>query len=297
MSASDLQSLYIYMYPRKGNANSLITMNKRLYIKKIISVTFIILFLISGVFDIMSVRSLSALGDLGEPRNAYDQGMAGILEGDILVLSLFVNTPSDKWTVHEMNETLPKLQTATDYLTKQAGDYKVDVSFNYDWSKDRKLRYRAIADFETDDKDFTDKLDELIGSLVNGRINYDDILSSYGADGIFMMVYFNAPDRSYAIAYDGEDIPQETVIMFNDGDAAEYAHEILHVFGAHDFYDGEEYTDDVVKFIKKKYPDDIMLDTVMKKDEISNSIGPVTAYHIGWTDETKEFKEYDQLLR
>ena len=266
-------------------------MKYRTYFSKLISAVCVTSLLAAACLGLTDVKSFAALGDLGEPRNAYNQGMAGILEGDIVVLSLYVNTPSDKWTVHEMNETLPKLKIATGYLEKQAKDNNVDVSFNYDWSKDRKLRYRTIADFETDDKDFTDKLDELIGGLVNGRI------SSYGADGIFMMVYFNAPDRSYAIAYDGEDIPQETVIMFNDGDAAEYAHEILHVFGAHDFYQGEEYTDDVVEYITKKYPDEIMLDTKMKGDEITNIISPITAYHIGWTDDNKDFKDKKQLLR
>ncbi|MCR4788001.1 MAG: hypothetical protein K5888_05420 [Lachnospiraceae bacterium] len=242
-------------------------------------------------------QAKAALGDIGEPRNAYNLGMAGILEGNIVVLSLFVDTPSDKWNVTLMKDTLKKLDMATEYLEKQAEDNDIELEFDYDWTKDRNLRYRIATDFEADDEAFEDKIDEVIGHQVNTRIDYQKIKESYGADGIFMMLYFNTEDRCYAIAYDGEDIPQETVLVYNNSDACEYAHEILHVFGAHDLYEGAEYTEDVVKYVKKTYPEEIMFDTGLKNGKIEKEISPITAYHIGWVDKISETSKYDQLKR
>ena len=112
-----------------------------------------------------------------------------------------------------------------------------------------------------------------------------------------MMIFFAGEGRSYAVTYDGEDIPQETAIIFDGADAAVYAHEILHVFGAHDYYEDAEYTADVVQYIKKKYPKEIMLSPQCTEYGIDSVISPVTAYHIGWLDSAKEAEEYEELKR
>jgi hypothetical protein len=64
--------------------------------------------------------------------------------------------------------------------------------------------------------------------------------------------------------------------------AATIAHEILHLFGAEDYY-----TPNARKALANKtYPKDIMLEA---RDDVSkNDIGDLTAYSIGWTDVAPE---------
>ena len=77
---------------------------------------------------------------------------------------------------------------------------------------------------------------------------------------------------------------------------AVYAHEILHIFGAHDLYRGEEYSRAVTDYIAANYPDEIMR-SVAGEGRISEQISRITAYHLGWIDEIPETESFPELIR
>ena len=64
--------------------------------------------------------------------------------------------------------------------------------------------------------------------------------------------------------------------------ASTIAHEILHLFGAEDYYVSMSRE----ALANQKYPDDIMLWQVERIQD--NSIGDCTAYSVGWTDEVPD---------
>ena len=191
------------------------------------------------------------------------------------------------------------------YIEETASGYGVETQFILDWSEEssQDLCMEKTVDFTiSDDSDFMDALDEAFAQWTEEELSYERLLQEYGADGIATCMFVNAPGRSYAIVYDGEDNVMESLVMFARNDKgteeepAVYAHEILHVFGAHDLYRGEEYSRAVTDYIAASYPDEIMR-SVAGEGKISEQISRITAYHLGWIDEIPETESFPELIR
>ena len=94
---------------------------------------------------------------------------------------------------------------------------------------------------------------------------------------------------------------------YTDGEAespATYAHEILHLFGAPDLYEGssDPYVDEaLVSYVADTYPGDIMLSTYdgptdqSRFDAITKEISPLTAYCLGLADTCPELARFPLL--
>ena len=90
--------------------------------------------------------------------------------------------------------------------------------------------------------------------------------------------------------------------MFSGESPAVYAHEIMHLFGAHDLYEEAEFTSEVTSYVKQTYPMEIMYRVTDEQgnsydEKIINTISPITAYHLGWIDELEELALFPQLIR
>lgn len=245
--------------------------------------------------------------ELGSPRSSYGLGSAAFLKGRNLLVSLFVTTPESGWTKQEQEKSLQKLGSAADYIEEQAKQYGTSVDLIYDWSSQPNLKAEAETDFSiSEDTDYVDRLDQEIAGWFEERISYERLLETYDAEGIVTCVFVNNPGISYAIVYDGTDNVKESMILFT-GDyyhygkeetAAAYAHEILHVFGAHDLYQEAEFTKEVTDYVADTYPNEIML-TVSDDGSggITQMVSPITAYHLGWISDTEEIDRFPQLNR
>ena len=110
-----------------------------------------------------------------------------------------------------------------------------------------------------------------------------------------IIVAVNKPGISYTIQdeyCDGwEDV--EYSVIFNgylgtdlEATAATTAHEMLHQFGAEDYYDPYGYYPRRKELAEQYYSDDIMLRVY--QDIVWNDIGDVTAFTIGWLQEPPE---------
>ncbi len=272
------------------------TRNERIIIRFVA-----IVILISLMLYLFTVKAYAQLGDLGEPRSSYDLGSSSILEGRCLVVSFYVDTPKNSWNTAEIDATIENMRIACEYLEDTAAKYGSGAEMIYDWSRGgdlRRLYHRAKIPFITDESEESeDKLDEYIARWVTYLPSYEALMEEYDADNIFMIVFFNHDGRSYAISLDGIDSWNESLIAYTDANPAVLAHEMLHLFGAHDYYEGAEYTEDVVLYIKKKYPNEIMLKTKYQKGKITSEVSPLTAYHLGWTDSAEELEKFKQLTR
>ncbi len=237
------------------------------------------------------------------PRSSYGLGSAKYLEGRNLLYSLFVDTPQSTWSREEMEDTLQNLNRAALYIEETAQEYGQETKLVCDWQENEDLIGRAAVDFEiADDKDFVDRLDQEIGVWVENLVDYGAMTEEYGAEGIALLVFVNNPGTSYAIVYDGVDNPKESVVFFAGEPPAVYAHEILHLFGAHDLYQEAEYTKEITDYLQEAYPLEIMRTVTGQKGEIFeedivNTVSPVTAYHLGWLDEIEEADRFPQLKR
>ena len=243
---------------------------------------------------------------LGNPRSSYGLGSATYLRGRNVLISLFVTTPESSFSDNEKAAALEKVGTAVSYLEKQAASYGVEAEFVYDFAEHPDLVLEVQTDFAiNEEEDFVDRLDEEIALWKEELVSYEKVKASYEADGIAMLIYVNNPGISYAIVYDGTDSQQETVILFTQDyyrpgkaeAATVYAHEILHLFGAHDLYEEAEFTREVPEYVALTYPEEIMYTVEESGGKITAEISEITAYHLGWIEEAEAVKMFPQLER
>ncbi len=256
--------------------------------------------------EVLEEPELQREETLGAPRSSYGLGSAKYLKGKNLLLSLFVNTPQSSWSEEEQLQILDKVDKAVDFIEKQAGSYQVETELLYDFMRYPDLKKEAETDFLIqEDVDFLDRLDEEIALWQEEILCYEEMIDKYGVDGIATMIFINNPGISYAIVYDGTDSKKETVILFagdyyqqgKEESATAYAHEILHVFGAHDLYEDAEFTKEVSDYVALTYPKEIMYTVTQSGNEISSVLSPITAYYLGWIDEAEEIDMFPQLIR
>jgi len=243
---------------------------------------------------------------LGDPRSSYGLGSAAYLKGKNVLLSLFVTTPESIFTNEEQLQMLRKIEKAATYIEAQAKDYGVSAELIYDFTAYPDLKKEAETDFVINEEvDFVDRLDEEIALWQEEILAYEEVKAQYGADGIATMIFVNNPGISYAIVYDGTDSQKETMILFSEDyytpgkkeTETAYAHEILHVFGAHDLYEDAEFTGEVTDYVALTYPREIMYTVTQNGEQIEGSISPITAYHLGWIEDADEIHKFPQLIR
>ncbi len=240
---------------------------------------------------------------LGKPRSSYGLGSAGYLKETNLLYSLYVDTPESQWTDTDKEQTLSSLLLAADYIEEQAVEYGCETQLICDWQENPELTGNATVDFAiSDEEDFVDRLDEEIALWVKEKVDFSGLKKSCNAKGIALLVFVNNPGTSYAIVFDGVDNPKESLILFREEPPSVYAHEILHLFGAHDLYRDAEYTREVTDFVGTTYPLEIMFTVAGEKgvtytDKIVNEVSPITAYHLGWINDAEEIELFPQLKR
>ena len=242
-------------------------------------------------------------GELGNPRSSYKLGSAKNLEGKNLIYSLFVDTPDAKWTDRDKKKALKNLEIAKEYIETEAKSYHKKVDLVVDFEENEDLTGSARINFSLKDgEDYEEALDEEIAAWLDEQIDYEALTKEYKAKGIATIVFVNHKGSTYAICYDGVDNPQESLVMFAGEVPAVYAHEILHLFGAHDLYEDAEYTEEVCEYVKKAYPGEIMYTVKdengrLNNSEIQNELSPITAYHLGWVNYIEEIDVFPQLKR
>lgn len=254
-----------------------------------------------------------------EEQKAY--GSAALLTDATVLVNVFLNDAAHghTWDAESRAAAVQRTQLAVDWITEQAAGYEAAVNLICDRSADGSdstltrsyLVQSAMQGGENSEGSsaFLDEMDTLCASLAA-----DSRLAAYGARHIAFLFFLPISGTSFTMAHyadDGDSFYYEYSCLYKtdaytDGEAespATYAHEILHLFGAPDLYEGssDPYVDEaLVSYVADTYPGDIMLSTYeddgsSRFDAITKEISPLTAYCLGLADTCPELAQFPLL--
>ncbi len=266
---------------------------------------------------VKTVYTEYTMREAGEPYSDWKEattGSAKYLDGNSVLVSIFVDTEESDWSVHDENLARANTEIACDYLKEQGKLYGKDVNLIYDIFAHSDLKYRMsfnITRHNVGNDSYSDELSKDVYEFIDNNIDTKAIMEKYQVNSIGYLVFVD--DRSdKCLAYpfyetSWKDKYTEFCLIYlnwSDGsivDASTYAHEILHLFGARDLYHTSDYVGiykDFVLYAEKEYGNDIMLGSFADKSigrDIKVDITDLTAYFLGWMYYITEIDTYPSI--
>lgn len=246
-------------------------------------------------------------------------GSAGDLEGRTIVVTIFGSDDVYSWDYSYRDKPAKGdirdfLEIAGDYLEEMAASYGKKSYFITDFIEHEDLSYDADFSPEVFDEDFVyyGQIDTLVWDYIDENIDEEFLREKYRADNVVYFFIMNTDVTNDLVTctrnwYPGTSSDSEIVYLFNVdygllNPPAVYAHEILHTFGAPDFYTTSwEYgiTNEFIRYVEANLNNDIMYtcsDPVTGDylyDRIANDYSDLTAYFVGLTDDCSLADEWD----
>ena len=237
-------------------------------------------------------------------KDLIDVGSARHLSGNVCVLYLFVGTETSRWSQDEIEATAQKLYAAEDWLKSEAQRYGKKVEFR-NYSIKRQLIDNNIPanPFQPDAVGYPKTVLRRYGYTGNKEL-HEILTRKTGCQQFLVLVFPHVAGRCYASAVNrnmagngsGRSMP-ECCMLYQISDdtgrelqVGRIAHEMLHLFGAWDFYAISP--DDKARSERAAdlYPESIMLRSYGDIDQ--RSIDPLTAWLVGLSHKEQEwFKE------
>ena len=193
-------------------------------------------------------------------------GSCKALKGNVAVTVVFVDDAVSSWTQQEIDEFTGELYIDISELTNQASQWGVELNVTM-------YSGYSSLDYEVEPATAFYALGPILSSAGYDMYNLSDSLKlKTGADAVPFVIAFNKDGRSYANQNpDEKDV--QACYLFSGSDA--FKHELLHLFGAADFY-----YQDLMSFAVS----DIMGESIMC-DSANDHVDDLTAYLVGWTDQ------------
>ncbi len=186
------------------------------------------------------------------------------LLGEVFITLLFVDDSTSSWTSELITETTAEIDSELKKLKDEAAAFGAEVNFTAQ-------KIQVKVDFEINNLDNSSEWDEKLISAA-GLPSIENVnkklASENGADSAPIVFLLNKEKRSYAHRSLNSNSDTEYALVY-ESDALR--HELLHVYGAEDFY----YPKAVMDAAMKYYPESIMLDSTKEVDGF-------TAYLVGW---------------
>ena len=236
-----------------------------------------------------------------ETRKNYNNGSCYDMEKDLCYFIVHIDDNESSWTEKERNEFIEnKFLVSLDYLSRKADEYSVTLCTeykSYPADNNTKITYNGIVDTDVVTNGIqSDLLNQVAVSM--GYSSPEEMDSSlknqFNVGQIAYLFALDKNGRSYKYSYVTDNNKKIEFCVFFD-DALKFnkstccstiSHEILHLFGAEDFYDPYNEMPERERLAKQLYPDDIML--TLANDVNNAEIGAYTAYAVGWTDTLPE---------
>jgi hypothetical protein len=220
-----------------------------------------------------------------KPFSIYDIniGSAKLLRGHVSILHLFVDGPGRKWHKKQMGRVLGRVELAVSWIRKQARLFKVDLTVENKVLSGIKMCFGKPI---PERANHYQSLDEF-----HGQIKFE--LQNAGPSewqgipekdrNVCLFVHVLARIRSYAVPeYLGtrpESQGLEYCVIAYGASPSAYAHELLHLFGADDYY--TEYPETVQRLKSYFLARSIMFSGGQLPLE-HLIIDDLTAQNIGW---------------
>ncbi len=229
-----------------------------------------------------------------EYRPRYMLGNCRELSGNPLVVLLFIDDDESSWSAAEVREYTNKyINEGLKYLELKAEEWGVDLKFSvksYSTAlSDYTLKYEGTVikdlNISGSSKDVVEQAARDMGYSSSWAM-YSMFKTEYaGASDVIFLTFLNKPGISYTRCLIGPTTSEfvEHCVIFSDylnGTPIKYmastvAHELLHLFGAEDFYEGKR---EYLAYLL--YPREIML--TYQETTYEHDISDFTAYTIGW---------------
>lgn len=265
-------------------------------------------------------REVSTGSDKVNPTKSADEeehklGSAKLLEGDNILISIFVDINGNEWTEEEKQYSEDSLKEAVTWIEGEGAAYGKQIRFIYNMDSQSDLLYTQSIDFKVDsDSDDSNQYTYYLYNKLWIQENIDvvSIKENYGSNSIGYLFFIKDRGTSYTYTHYLEDknINKEEMCTIYLEDSSEYnlyenpatyAHEILHLYGALDLYKGA-CPEDLNAYVIDSYPYEIMLSTyneTLIPNEYGEvkSISPITAYMLNWLEEVEELTLFPEMER
>ncbi len=240
-------------------------------------------------------RQKEYLNRVDETRKEYNIGSCYNMQEDLCYYIVFIDDDESKWNEKDKTEFIEKkFSMSMEYLSNQASIYNVTLETDYKVCEKSAI-YDGVIEAEAVQNDaqydiFT-KVASSLGYETPNEMN-DSLKKELDVKQVAYLFVINKEGRSYKLSHSESNIERkkEFCVLFSQSvgytDTTCYstiAHEILHLFGAEDYYDPYGDYPKREKLANELYPNDIMFGTVTDINTVN--IGNYTAYSVGWIDE------------
>ena len=266
--------------------------------KKILIITLVVFFVLCHIDLRPWFYELEEkyINPIDETRKSYDAGSCKNMQNDLCYYIIYLNDNESKWNEDDKKIFVKKkFIPSMKYLSQQASAYNISLTTEYKTfpDNDSQISYNGIIETEVvkngSQKDIFSQVAESMGYNSPKEMN-KSLQKELNVKQIAYLIVVNKEGRSYKHTYiESHREKYEFCVFFSKSightDSTCYstiAHEILHLFGAEDYYDPFGNYPEREKLALSLYPDDIMLSTV--EDINTVKVGEYTAYSVGWTD-------------
>ncbi len=230
-------------------------------------------------------------------RESYNIGSCYDMKKSVCYFLIFLDDEESQWNKEEKQKFIDKkLLPSLNYLSEKALEHDITLNHKFkEYSHDQNvpLTFDGIIDTDT----VTNGKQENILNEVAKSMGYSStremdstLKNELRTNQIAYLLVLNKQGRAYKYSDVISSAERYEFCVFFD-DSITYngntcmstiAHEILHLFGAEDYYDPYGKYPQREKLADKLYPNDIMNENF--KDINNAQIGAYTAYSIGWTN-------------
>lgn len=250
----------------------------------------------NGTGIVSNTEAVIPVSTMANNNGRYNVGDAKKLVGNTVVVSLLVNTSdTSDFTTSQINSYNSNVVKCMNELENEASKYSkslsmqhIPITVNYNGNK---------ASIESND-DFVNNYQVLNScksaySFLSGCSNMtavtNAIKSEFNADNVAYMVVLNTSGQDYSYSFKTSKefsvIHSQGAYSYNDDYV--WMHELLHLFGAMDLYEGKVQN---AGYTKQFLSYDIMYHNV------GGSVGWFTACNVGWTD-TVLAPDFNNIIR
>lgn len=190
-------------------------------------------------------------------------GGCTVLTGDVRLVVVMVDVQGQEWDAHQRLQMMQAVQQGVSLLETEAAGYGIALDLIPEW-------HEATAAASVG-MDVAEDWADAVLSSVEGLHGRTDAL--YAETPIIFCL--SSAGRAFAHT-EWLRSEAEFAFLFAGDDEAVLRHELLHLFGAEDFYIQEDIKSAAVTLC----PDSIMLDGLT-----DDRVDSLTAYLVGWTEE------------
>ena len=202
---------------------------------------------------------------------ARGKGYCETFSGDVVLNFVFVTDSESGWTSDEIAQAKVDLDGYVISVRERASEYGVPLNLSYEF-KEASISVAATQD---DTERWRNKVAVALGYLSedNAQLALEAIQDCDSAPIFYLL---NKKGRSVANMGLSRTGGESVIYYVKDGNAGAFTHELLHVFGARDFY----YPESV-----QTLADTYLSGSIMISSDAEDGVDDLTAYLVGWRDD------------